>query len=153
RDRAHNHRQGDEGAGTTTRHATLPNRARFPTAGYRNLSPGLFARSSRWWLLGDAEALEAEGLDRVAPHEQVPLSFVEAGLVADQLGRLAGVREGAVGVRVVDLEGDLLHADDVAVRQPHFVVEDAEVDPARDVAAGWMRQRGAEGVRGALLPQ
>src|SRR3954464_10177224 len=32
-------------------------------------------------LLGDTEALEAERLDRVAPHQQVPLPVVEPGLV------------------------------------------------------------------------
>src|SRR5580700_11213744 len=63
----------------------------------------------------DPEALEAEGPDGVAPGELVGLLLGEAGLHADVAQDLLRMGEGRIGVGVVGLEADLVHADDVAV--------------------------------------
>src|SRR3546814_3233779 len=91
--------------------------------------------------LRDSEALQAEGADGVAAQELPDLLVGDAGLGADVVGHLLRVREGAVGVGVVGLEADLVHADEVAVPQAGLVVEDAAVDLVVDVACRLVRQR------------
>src|SRR5579862_3516863 len=66
----------------------------------------------------DPEALEAEGPDGVPAGELVGLLVVQAGLHADVAQDLLRVGEGRVGVGIVGLEADLIHADHVAVAQP-----------------------------------
>ncbi len=57
-------------------------------------------------------------------------------------------------MRVVDLEADLVDADDVAVGQPRLVVEDAAPDAARHVRRGRLGQLEPNPVSSeALLPQ
>ena len=77
----------------------------------------------------------------------------QAGLGADVGGDLLAVRERAVGVRVVGLEADLVHADEVAVAQADLVVEHAAVDAVVEVARRLVREVGAEGVVAPLGPQ
>ena len=62
-------------------------------------------------------------------------------------------RERRVGVRVVGLEADLVHADEVAVPEPDLVVEDAAEDALVQVARRRVRQRGPEAVVAALGPE
>src|SRR5437899_1381537 len=79
-------------------------------------------------LLRDAEPLQAERGDGVAAEELVGLLVVQTGLVADVLDHLLRVWERRVGVRIVGLEADLVHADPVAVGESELVVERAPVE-------------------------
>src|SRR5690606_32929356 len=110
-------------------------------AGRGHSRTGSAARPRRapdpWWVPcdvprrsgGDAEALEAEGLDGVAAEELVGLFLAETGLGRNVGGDLQRVGERRVRVRVVHLEADLVHPDHVALAQADLVVEDAAVDP------------------------
>ncbi len=96
---------------------------------------------------------EAVAVDRVAACEQVGLVLVETGASHEAGEHGLRVRPGRITVRVVGLEHDLTDADPVADLQPDEVVEDAPVDPSRDVAA---RRTGRAivqvAVDGTLLP-
>src|SRR2546423_15564173 len=104
-------------------------------------------------LLRDADALETVELDGVAAEELVDLVVGQPGLLADAPRRVLRVRERRVGVRIVGLEADLVHPDDVTVGEGRLVVQDAAVD-----AAGVVRRRrplpaSPERGAGSTLPQ
>src|SRR3954469_22670444 len=112
-----------------------------PGAPTRTTRHGSGSRITLVVLLGDAHSFEAERLDGVAADELVDLVVAEAGLRTDLLGDLLRPRERGVGVRVVGLEADLVHADDVAVPQPDLVVEDAAVHALLEVARRCVAER------------
>src|SRR3954470_2693082 len=88
----------------------------------------------------DSEAIETVGPDRIAAEQLVALRLVQPGGFAQAEPGLDNVRIGAGRMGIVDLEQDLIHADQVAAHQRGVVVENAAVDMAGDVAARRLRR-------------
>src|SRR5207248_7483228 len=95
-------------------------------------------------LFRNSEAVEAIAFDGIPPHELPGLVFAQAGISHELLGRLAGMRERRVSVRVVGLEHDLAHSHDVAARQTVQILENAAEDPVH-ITAGTFGHTGGKG--------
>ena len=76
----------------------------------------------------DTEPLESKCANSISAHERVDLGFREPGIYADLCCNFLGVRESRIRVGIVGLEGDQLHPDPVAIREPRFIIEDAAYD-------------------------
>src|SRR5579875_1362333 len=107
--------------------ATRPGSVRSSSSAHS--AEGLTRRDS----FADTETLEAITGDGIAAQQHRTFVSVQSGLPAQPMGDRAGVRPGAVGVRVVRLEKDLLHTDLLAAPKAVQVIEDAPVDAAAHI--------------------
>src|SRR5437588_13020594 len=106
-------------------------------------------RSGRWSpnvSRSDAEAFEAVALDGVRAQELPALVGVHVGAGAQPMGDGARVGPGAVGVRIVGLEQDVLEPDLAATAQAVHVVEHAAPHATADDLARLAIEVDAAGV-------
>ena len=102
--------------------------------------------------LGNPESFEAKCRNGIAPSELVDLLVTQPSLLTDLGQDFLGDGVRGVGMGVVGLETDLVHADDVTISKTSGVIEDAPEYPAGNVAGRGVRQPRPETVVAPLLP-